>query len=98
MKREKWLIDVNALNWGRCPADAKLVNAWLSEAPTVDAVEVVNGRWVERKRPVYGTDTVCSVCGTEAEELTNGGGMLLLSNYCPHCGAKMNISNEVETE
>ena len=37
----KRLIDANALNWGRCPTDAKLAKAWLYEAPTVDAVEVV---------------------------------------------------------
>ena len=37
----KRLIDANALNWGRCPTDGKLAKAWLDEAPTVDAVEVV---------------------------------------------------------
>ena len=41
MKTEKRLIDANALNWGRCPTDGKLAKAWLDEAPTVDAVEVV---------------------------------------------------------
>ena len=41
MENEKRLIDANALNWGRCPTDAKLAKAWLDEAPTVDAVEVV---------------------------------------------------------
>lgn len=40
----KRLIDANALNWGRCPTDAKLAKAWLDEAPTVDAVEVADMR------------------------------------------------------
>lgn len=34
---EKRLIDANALNWGRCPADAKLIKAWIDEAPTINA-------------------------------------------------------------
>ena len=35
------MIDVDQLNWGRCPANAFQAKAWLDEAPTVDAVEVV---------------------------------------------------------
>ena len=43
MTNKQRLIDANALNWGRCPTDGKLAKAWLDEAPTVDAVEVVHG-------------------------------------------------------
>ena len=57
MANEKRLIDANALNWGRCPADGKLVSAWLNEAPTVDAVEVVRCKdckyWNEENKWCY---------------------------------------------
>lgn len=42
-----------------------------------DAVK--HGRWVKRKTYILGlavgTETVCSVCEKEAEEITDGGGM-----------------------
>ena len=86
---EKLLIDANALNWGRCPADGKLVKAWLDEAPTVDAVEVVHAEWacVNESENVW-MCTGKNGCGNE---------VLLLEGtpsengwyYCPNCGAKM---------
>ena len=76
------------LNWGRCPTDGKLAKAWLDEAPTVDAVEVVHGRWLawkEKLPKVVLIDTkrlgvFCSVCNMHND---------YMSNYCPNCGAKM---------
>ncbi len=59
----------------------------LDHAPTVDAVEVVHGRWIEKVDMVesYLADCTevfyeCSVC-----ECANIGE----SPYCPNCGAKM---------
>ena len=49
-------------------------------APTVDAVEVVHGRWVDNGIP----DSMlsgCSVCGFSCGTYS--------FNYCPKCGAKM---------
>ena len=58
----------------------------LLEGDTVDAVEVVHGRWVlggKRDWNMY-----CSVCGGSCwyydYEQTIGE-----SNYCPNCGSKM---------
>ena len=55
----------------------------LEMQPTVDAVEVVHGRWEERYAPngkyVAWDGFYCSVCGKQAAK----------SNYCPNCGAKM---------
>ena len=58
----------------------------INEQPTVDAVEVVHGRWLT----TYKVDTwmgtseidgyVCSECGR---------GSKVKGNYCPNCGAKM---------
>ena len=48
-------------------------------APTVDAVEVVHGRWIDARE--YCGDYMCSNC--DALYGTNK------FNYCPNCGAKM---------
>ena len=60
----------------------------ICSAPTVDAVEVVHGRWEERYTPngeyVAWNGFYCSVCGKKAAK----------SNYCPNCGAKMDGGNE----
>ena len=69
----------------------------LDEAPTVDAVEVVHGRWIYEKDTVmvWTTKAICSACkcvvahntdlsheyGIEKHEKRN--------KYCPECGAKM---------
>ena len=52
------------------------------DAPTVDAVEVVHGRWIE-KPYLFGTTRYCSICGQ------NYGMPHGVFNYCPNCGAKM---------
>ena len=54
----------------------------ISEAPTVDAVEVVHGRWI-----VKGQDVFCSHCDKESGH--NQWGASAFSDYCPNCGAKM---------
>lgn len=64
----------------------------LSDAPTVDAVEVVHGKWIEKIDMVesYLADSTevfyeCSVC-----ECANIGE----SPYCSNCGAKMDMGEE----
>lgn len=52
----------------------------IAEAPAVDAVPVVHGRWVyEHGDPAM---MPCSVCGYQVFRYNN-------THYCPHCGAKM---------
>ena len=82
MEKEQRLIDANALKdrW-TIPSpepintDAAEVLESIDEQPTVDAVPVVHGRFV---------DAECSVCrwfGNIVETRHY--------NYCPNCGAKM---------
>ena len=52
----------------------------IENAPTVDAVEVVHGRWIHDINNLYG----CSECG-ERETMSPK----KLKNYCPNCGADM---------
>ena len=95
MAREKRLIDVNKViaSMQKCLDEApdkkdtvayfafeSIITA-LKQEPTVDAVEVVHGRWIL----THGEDGLyydCSICGHCA-------GRGRKSNYCPNCGAKM---------
>ena len=92
MANEKRLIDANALRkkaiWGKIrqgtvyESDAKVVTTGtIDTTPTVDAVEVVHGRWVER----YPLFLECSKCGTGYVRYE----FIEKANYCPNCGAKM---------
>ena len=53
----------------------------IDEAPTVDAVEVVHGRWIDVALRYTQVKEKCSVCG----------GIVYAHgyNYCPNCGADM---------
>ena len=57
----------------------------VEDFPTVELTPVVHGRWI------YGEDidVQCSVCGCDA--LTEGDYRQTKSNYCPNCGAKMDL-------
>ena len=87
MKNEKRLIDANALlqKVEKCTA-SKVIKAltfiFVQDAPTVDAVEVVHGRWETHNQ----VDSVfyCSVCKLNVSNFEKR-----WLNYCPNCGAKM---------
>lgn len=65
----------------------------INDAPTVDAVPVVHGRWLTweeqfqgrtpRKKSKLGV--FCSACHNHADNMFN---------YCPNCGAKMDLEEE----
>ena len=103
MANGKRLIDANALLYEYCQAngcneviDEVCPNCFtaglIADAPTVDAVEVVHGRWIETLVPdgyVQKASRLrkqCSVCGW-----TNA----CRYNYCPNCGAKMDGERRV---
>lgn len=96
MVNEKRLIDANAAvdychkRWGIDSATAQ----FLREQPTVDAVEVVHGRWL------YDSGSgkyFCSACDEYAlsfkKDTLYGGDLyeVCLTDYCPNCGAKMDL-------
>lgn len=81
---EKRLIDYYYLAKKiECPGVPLVYWDDVESAPTVDAVEVVHGRWIEQEKYTFGTMYDCSICGTRI--LDNGHSW----NYCPNCGAKM---------
>ena len=55
----------------------------IENAPTVDAVEVVHGRWCKD-----GDWLVCLNCESEIN-VKNSLGVENRKNYCPNCGADM---------
>lgn len=61
----------------------------IDNAPTVDAVEVMHGRWVPTTVPFMNECEDCSVCGYR----TVWGHRY---NYCPRCGAKMDGGDNAE--
>ena len=97
------LIDANALidEWntlikkmhkdsdGAYPVDFAIVISAVSKAPTVDAVEVVHGRW-EPRTDVFGF-VRCSACHdcNIYDDWADGKKW----SYCPNCGAKMDGGN-----
>ena len=87
----------------------------IGEMPTVDAVEVVHGRWLlqannERTNYRWNVTAECSECCDERKEIWAGffpnvpdflardvaiesAKSVKLSNYCPNCGAKMELDD-----
>lgn len=55
--------------------------------PRVEVKEVVHGRWT-----VKGQDVFCSHCDKESGY--NHWGASAFSDYCPHCGAKMDLEEQ----
>ena len=100
MANEKRLIDANAEIRKMRDALAKnkrnmrhlvywvfdAVISVLEKAPTVDAVEVVHGRWEQVQRWATKAKYRCSVCGREIMSATKVN--IEKYPYC-HCGAKM---------
>lgn len=75
------------------PPDAHYPN-WFAEQignlPAADVIEVVRGKWIEKG--YEGIMTYCSECLHRAP--FNNHQELILSNYCPNCGAKMEGDKE----
>jgi hypothetical protein len=70
---EHWNGVCAGVNWGRNT---------IADAPTVDAVPVVHGRWLAFES--HNDIERCSVCGMIFHYPN-----FYKYNYCPECGAKM---------
>ena len=88
MANEKRLIDANAVDYENimCSlSQLRWLNAIIERQPTVDAVEVVHGKWDKPSKyglgdKFDGLGVVCSACADYCDNLYR---------YCPNCGAKM---------
>lgn len=73
-------------------ADWNKIRKWISDIPTADVAPVVHGKWKEESPDYLDGDTIyiCSVCG-ETWNLEAGTPKENNMNYCPNCGAKMDL-------
>ena len=91
---ESWAKNLKAIRnwWPHAVGIKDNIVAAIKDMPTVDAVEVVHGKWlamqVEGGDPFDGNSTYCfdvfqcSECGAHFD-------VSEAMNYCPNCGAKM---------
>lgn len=91
MANEVRLIDANAMreDWlqngeNEFIYDTNAVLDSIDAQPTVDAVEVVRGRWIHKGA----WHIECSECKYILAHIGEA------KNYCPNCGAKMDGGNE----
>lgn len=84
MENKKRLIDADALIEFASNHVGGMVDCNdIARFPTVDAVEVVHGRWIlEETCGKHTAKFHCSVCDKIPKSLC-------IENYCPNCGAKM---------
>ena len=64
--------------------------AAIFKIPPADVAPVWHGRWLgwgKSGTPTYENYGTCSVCGEDAEIYTEH------RNYCPNCGAKMDLED-----
>ena len=101
------LIDADAL-LADCifssPQFEKGMRKFIADAPTIDAVPVVHGEWVDEGKKVTWDELFpgcpsgsceCSICGdwlTASDEYPARG------LYCPNCGAKMDGGKDDEAD
>lgn len=62
------------------------------EAPTIEAEPVKHGRWINRTKSVKGLLDYRFDCSTCGHIFWNAG--IKNFNYCPNCGAKMDLEGE----
>ena len=87
ISRKELLAEYDRVHIGEPGKARKLIE----DAPRVDAVEVVHGHWVSLT-DCANAGVYCSVCNKKVYKedyaFCNRKNKLR-SNYCPHCGAKM---------
>lgn len=61
----------------------------IDKAPTIDAAPIVHGKWImdANENPYI---RICSICGYSRPRM-NDHGFYCKINYCPTCGAKMDL-------
>ena len=71
-----------------------LDNAWdmVEQAPAADVAPVVHGKWVKAHWRNSVSCANCSICGFEAYHCDFRGAQKTY-NFCPNCGAKMDLED-----
>ena len=85
---ESWAKNLQAIRnwWPHAVGIKDNIVGVINDMPTVDAVEVVHGRWIQRSCGIgYNPLYECSVCGKYWDDDMR---------FCGECGAKMDGGNE----
>lgn len=88
IKREqvlKLLESAQAWNWSM-----DMLHGEIQALPAEDVVPVVHGEWMRYSRTLW---HYCSVCLEDAL-MSKSTGTEVLSSFCPHCGAKMDLEDD----
>lgn len=86
------VLDLNTnRNAGITRGEYKLIDSVLFEFPTVDAVPVVHGKWIDLRQE-GDSRFMCSVCKWK-EHVPTCMGKPTVWEYCPSCGARMDGDN-----
>ena len=100
MAKKQRLIDADALKAHINGLSTHCLNDWstlgvlaaVDKQPTVDAVEVVHGRWETEKDIYFELHIIkCSVCREEWCFEEQEDVVALHYKYCPNCGAMMDL-------
>lgn len=75
----------------------KIYEEAIRDAPTVDAVPVVHGRWWHDEGADL-NELTCSVCNKTYRMRMDLRANVYPHNYCPNCGAKMDWAERGENE
>ena len=86
MGNEKRLIDANE---ARKHSTHDFITHFLDRCPTVDAVEVVHGRWKVARESEISKEVWCTACGEGFYLHKKNTVPIDKMPYCPNCGAKM---------
>lgn len=96
ISREAALADFEQCNRKNSTWTPQRVKTLLMRIPAADVEPVRRGRWISWEDADNCIPSPnrheCSVCHDAAQVLVNN--IELLSNYCPNCGAKMDLEDE----
>lgn len=75
--------------WGECPNE--------DCDPTIDVPDRNVGKWIPHPNKEFKEWDVCTACGigTKRREITSEYVSEESYHYCPHCGARMEVSDEI---
>ena len=67
----------------------------VNKIPAADVQPIRHGQWVCNEELYYNGMTKCSCCNEEyyTEDIQNLQGDLRTVNYCPNCGARMDLND-----
>lgn len=89
ISREAAIVDFERCNHENSVWTPQRVKTLLMRIPAADVEPVRHGRWGNKKGGFF-EFAACSFCGEEAP--TAG----ITPNYCPNCGAKMDLEDNHE--